>query len=113
MITRQRRAAKRDAWLKRIVLFTATTAVCGNMANPAFSVTISIRRCWKRGVRANSLLTCRCLKTATVPGKYRVDIWVNDMLMETRDVRFVIKPGGDDKAGLQPCLTGRIYNGSG
>lgn len=34
MITRQRRAAKRDAWLKRIVLFTATTAVCGNMANP-------------------------------------------------------------------------------
>lgn len=48
-----------------------------------------------------------------VPGKYRVDIWVNDMLMETRDVRFVIKPGGDDKAGLQPCLTGRIYNGSG
>jgi outer membrane usher protein len=37
MITRQRRAAKRDAWLKRIVLFTATTAVCGNMANPAFS----------------------------------------------------------------------------
>lgn len=113
MITRQRRAAKRDAWLKRIVLFTATTAVCGNMANPAFSRDYFNPALLETGRSGQQPVDLSVFENGNqVPGKYRVDIWVNDMLMETRDVRFVIKPGGDDKAGLQPCLTGRIYNGS-
>ncbi|MGQ5846584.1 fimbria/pilus outer membrane usher protein [Serratia sp. IR-2025] len=107
MITRQRRAAKRDAWLKRIVLFTATTAVCGNMANPAFSRDYFNPALLETGRSGQQPVDLSVFENGNqVPGKYRVDIWVNDMLMETRDVRFVIKPGGDDKAGLQPCLTG-------
>ncbi|KMH50627.1 hypothetical protein SM73_01252 [Klebsiella quasipneumoniae] len=42
---------------------------------------------------------------AQAPGDYHVDIVLDDRLVDTRDIRFVLlkEPGGDDK--LVPCLS--------
>ncbi|MEC4511681.1 FimD/PapC N-terminal domain-containing protein, partial [Klebsiella pneumoniae] len=42
---------------------------------------------------------------AQAPGDYHVDIVLDDRLVDTRDIRFVLmkEPGGDDK--LIPCLS--------
>lgn len=40
------------------------------------------------------------------PGNYRVDVWVNDVFLFTRDVTFnAAKDGSRDDTGLTPCLT--------
>ena len=106
MITQKRILAKRDAWLKRIALFTATTAVCGNMANPAFSRDYFNPALLETGRSGQQHVDLSIFENGQqVPGTYRVDIWVNDMLLETREVSFALRAGSDEKADLQPCLT--------
>lgn len=65
MITHKRMLAKRDAWLKRVVLFTATTAVCGNMANPAFSRDYFNPALLETGRSGQQHIDLSVLKTAT------------------------------------------------
>lgn len=106
MITQKRILAKRDAWLKRIALFTVTTAVCGNMAKPAFSRDYFNPALLETGRSGQQHVDLSIFENGQqVPGTYRVDIWVNDMLLETREVSFVLRAGSDEKADLQPCLT--------
>ncbi|HEI8868025.1 TPA: fimbrial biogenesis outer membrane usher protein [Serratia odorifera] len=39
------------------------------------------------------------------PGTYRVDIYINNQAVETRDVEFTLQNGADGKSSLQPCLS--------
>ncbi|WP_424589368.1 fimbria/pilus outer membrane usher protein [Buttiauxella sp.] len=39
------------------------------------------------------------------PGVYRVDIYLNDDLKDTRDVKFTLQKDPDGKESLQPCLS--------
>ncbi|WP_258057963.1 FimD/PapC N-terminal domain-containing protein, partial [Serratia marcescens] len=77
MITQKRILAKRDAWLKRIALFTVTTAVCGNMANPAFSRDYFNPALLETGRSGQQHVDLSIFENGQqVPGTYRVDIWV-------------------------------------
>ena len=42
---------------------------------------------------------------AQAPGTYRVDLYVNDEMIETRDLEFVLQPDLTGKNKLQPCLS--------
>lgn len=39
------------------------------------------------------------------PGTYRVDVYLNNEQLDTRDVTFSMQKGADGKESLQPCLT--------
>ncbi|EMB4325087.1 fimbrial biogenesis outer membrane usher protein [Pluralibacter gergoviae] len=39
------------------------------------------------------------------PGKYRVDLYVNEEMVDTRDVEFAMMPDVTGKKKLQPCLS--------
>lgn len=49
------------------------------------------------------------------PGKYRVDIIVNDVFIDTRDVEFIAKnsASGKNSNALQPCLGVKDFRGFG
>lgn len=49
------------------------------------------------------------------PGKYRVDIIVNDAFIDTRDVEFTTKTNssGKDSSTLQPCLSVKDFRAFG
>lgn len=42
---------------------------------------------------------------AQAPGKYRVDLYVNNEMIDTRDLEFVLMPDVTGQNKLQPCLT--------
>ena len=39
------------------------------------------------------------------PGRYRVDIYVNDSKVDTRDVEFRMQQNAQGQSALQPCLS--------
>lgn len=49
--------------------------------------------------------------TYQLPGVYRVDIYVNDQYVMTRDVNFIEKQDIQDKTGLLPCLDQKTLQG--
>ena len=50
---------------------------------------------------------------AQAPGTYRVDLYVNDEMVETSDVEFVLMPDITGKKKLQPCLSRAELEGFG
>jgi outer membrane usher protein len=81
--------------LTLVLLLTSGGACAENYFNPSFlsddpSAVASLSRFEKND--------------AQVPGVYRVDIYVNDSFVKTRDVRFS-NASGDHNNGLQSCLT--------
>ncbi len=48
-----------------------------------------------------------------LPGLYRVDVYVNDQYMFTRDINFIEKPNTQDTTGLFPCLDTKTLQGFG
>ncbi|MEX3094690.1 FimD/PapC N-terminal domain-containing protein [Serratia ureilytica] len=76
------------------------------MANPAFSRDYFNPALLETGRSGQQHVDLSIFENGQqVPGTYRVDIWVNDMLLETREVSFARRAGSDEKADLQPCLT--------
>ncbi len=51
--------------------------------------------------------------THQLPGLYRVDVYVNDQYMFTRDINFIEKPDTQDTTGLFPCLDTKTLQGFG
>lgn len=49
--------------------------------------------------------------TQQIPGIYRVDIYVNDRYISTRDINFTEKPGLGDVTGLFPCFDSKTLQG--
>ncbi len=47
------------------------------------------------------------------PGKYHVDIILDDQLIETRDIDFTLEKGGEEGDSLRPCLSIEQLNGWG
>lgn len=42
------------------------------------------------------------------PGTYRVDIYLNGMEVDSRDVKFILATDASGKQSLQPCLSGEL-----
>ncbi|CAM9335220.1 outer membrane usher protein FimD [Acinetobacter bereziniae] len=49
--------------------------------------------------------------TQQIPGIYRVDIYVNDRYISTRDINFTEKPELGDVTGLFPCFDSKTLQG--
>ncbi|MCT9845867.1 fimbrial biogenesis outer membrane usher protein [Leclercia adecarboxylata ATCC 23216 = NBRC 102595] len=47
------------------------------------------------------------------PGTYRVDIYLNGMEVDSRDVKFVLATDASGKQSLQPCLSGELLQNMG
>lgn len=47
------------------------------------------------------------------PGIYRVDIYLNGMEVDSRDVKFVLATDASGKQSLQPCLSGELLQNMG
>jgi len=47
------------------------------------------------------------------PGTYRVDIYLNGMEVDSRDVKFILATDASGKQSLQPCLSGELLQNMG
>lgn len=47
------------------------------------------------------------------PGTYRVDIYLNGMEVDSRDVKYVLATDASGKQSLQPCLSGELLQNMG
>ncbi|HKN02991.1 MAG TPA: fimbria/pilus outer membrane usher protein [Buttiauxella sp.] len=47
------------------------------------------------------------------PGVYRVDVIINDQMLDTRDVTFKLAKEGNEEAKLQPCLSAGLLESYG
>lgn len=101
----QRKLVRREAWLKHtIMLACILTGI--NLYNAARAHIYFNPALLETGRPDQQQVDLSIFENGSqVPGVYRVDIWVNNIRRETREVAFVQKNDAEGKQILQPCLS--------
>ncbi|MCU4434256.1 outer membrane usher protein FimD [Acinetobacter bereziniae] len=89
-----------------ISVFTVRTSHAEQVFNPAFLAD-------NLSNTQISDLTRFEKSTHQLPGIYRVDVYVNDQYVFTRDINFTEKPESGDITGLFPCFDSKTLQGFG